>query len=190
MWVWMGLICLCLIHLFFFTAKASCKATSTRKPNIANIFFLKKQNKTTQNKMFLYNMQKTSQFFLEVTWAWTKDLCLKRTVTNDTGIWNRLWLILNLFFHCTVIYLYIYCIYSLNCLWQQIKSDIHVKFVLIKLYKIAYYEKILQLHRYSSQKTDRWTEVWRLSCISLWASHSHSCISTAHWKQEIPWSKR
>lgn len=174
----------------FFTAKASCKATSTRKPNIANIFFLKKQNKTTQNKMFLYNMQKTSQFFLEVTWAWTKDLCLKRTVTNDTGIWNRLWLILNLFFHCTVIYLYIYCIYSLNCLWQQIKSDIHVKFVLIKLYKIAYYEKILQLHRYSSQKTDRWTEVWRLSCISLWASHSHSCISTAHWKQEIPWSKR
>lgn len=140
--------------------------------------------------MFLYNMQKTSQFFLEVTWAWTKDLCLKRTVTNDTGIWNRLWLILNLFFHCTVIYLYIYCIYSLNCLWQQIKSDIHVKFVLIKLYKIAYYEKILQLHRYSSQKTDRWTEVWRLFCISLWASHSHSCISTAHWKQEIPWSKR
>lgn len=36
-------------------------------------------------------------------------------------------------FHCTIIY--IYCIYSLNCLWQQIKSDIHVKFILIKLYK-------------------------------------------------------
>lgn len=65
------------------------------------------------------------------------------------------------------IFIYIYCIYSLNCLWQQIKSDIHVKFVLIKLYKIAYYEKILQLHRYSSQKTDRWTEVWRLSCITV-----------------------
>lgn len=31
--------------------------------------------------------------------------------------------------------IYIYCIYSLNCLWQQIKSDIHVKFILIKLYK-------------------------------------------------------
>lgn len=33
------------------------------------------------------------------------------------------------------IHTYTYCIYSLNCLWQQINSDIHVKFTLIKLYK-------------------------------------------------------
>lgn len=52
------------------------------------------------------------------------------------------WVLHLLFFFFTLHNnIYIYCIYSLNCLWQQIKPDIHVKLILIKLYKNFFFAK-------------------------------------------------
>ena len=65
-------------------------------------------------------------------------------------------------FHCTIIYIYIYCIYSLNCLWQQIKSDIHVKFILIKLYKNCLLWENTATPQIFIPEDRQMDEVWRL----------------------------